>query len=98
MRHSSLPPCCPTCRGPLEDDDELVLVNERVQHLDDVGVGQLLEQHHLLKAAVALLLGHLKDLQSWKGSWACSAVTCTGPITNGSADGLASHPHSDSAV
>jgi hypothetical protein len=48
---------CPLC-----DYDELVLVHECIKHGDDVWVAQLLQQVHLLDAAVPLLRGHVCNL------------------------------------
>lgn len=53
--------------GPLEDDDEGVVLDEGVEHRDDVRVGEGAEELHLLQAPLALLLGELEDLDLLHG-------------------------------
>lgn len=48
---------------PLRHNDQLVVVNKRIDELDDVGVAQLFHDLHLTQALVALLLvSHVENL------------------------------------
>ena len=50
--------------GPLEHDDEGLIVEERVEHLDDVRVSEVAQELHLAEAPIALAPRHVAHVHA----------------------------------